>query len=336
MIAVTTPRMAPWYEGVRVLRWLSGDRIPAREVGPFFERLAAALSSGMLVHQALRRAARGADPELQRICWNAAGPVAAGMPLHQALMPWRRRLPEIVVPVLEVGDASGTLESSARRLADAFSRADAFERRFRYSVFDWRLMLVIIPLFLLSTKLYPSSQVAVMEALRLLGELVVAFVAGRLLLCLLLQWAPLRMVADSVKLAVPHLGAVARNISAARWARSFSTLWHAGVAVSYALEVSAHSALNAHYEGALLRAAQETRAGRSLSDSLAATALLPRHLLEILRTGETTGDFGPMLERFATMLEEEALTMGTQELGTAVLVARLLLVLAAIGGMRMA
>ncbi len=104
-----------------------------------------------------------------------------------------------------------------------------------------------------------------------------------------------------------------RNLAAARWARSFATLWNCGVPISTALEVSSQSALNACYEKALLRAALQTRQGVTLYESLASTQLLPNYLLDIIRTGEMSGSLGTSLDHFASLLEEEAFAKATQQ-----------------------
>jgi type II secretory pathway component PulF len=321
---------------------LSGDRIPPHEVGLLFERLAALLACGMLVQEVLREAARSSAPELQSICERAAERATAGVPLYQALTPWKHRLPEIVTPVLEVGQVSGTLESSARRLAHAFSRVDAFERRFRYSVSDRRLFVAVLflytatsaPAFLTADEPGQALLRLLVSAIHAVLALIAFFVSARLILRWLFRGVPLRLWAHTIKLALPHMGIVARDLSAARGARSFPTLRHAGVPISYALEASSRSALNAHFEIELLRAARETRQGRSLSDSLATTQLLPAHLVSVLRTGETTGNFEPPLDRLATMLEHEALTMGTQELGTIVVAVKIFAAVAMFAALR--
>jgi type II secretory pathway component PulF len=53
------------------------------------------------------------------------------MPLSRALAKWKGRLPEIVLPVLEVGEVAGTMEGSARRLAHAFNQGAALVRKYQ-------------------------------------------------------------------------------------------------------------------------------------------------------------------------------------------------------------
>src|SRR5262249_7211009 len=136
--------------------------------------------------------------------------------------------------------------------------------------------------------------------------------------------------------AIPHAGIVARKLAAARWARSFATLWNSGVPISTALEVSSRSALNAHYETALLRAGGLTQKGQSLHEGLEGTQMLPRYLVDIIRTGETSGSLGRALEQMVRILEEEALTMASQEFMMVVSAVKLVGgVMAAVGAMRL-
>jgi type IV pilus assembly protein PilC len=294
------------------------------------------LATGLNIPEAILRAALTCDPEIRQMAAVAAGPMAAGMPLYRALMPWKERLPEIVLPVLEVGEMSGTLESACRRLASAFGHGAQIERRIRYSVFDPRIVLLVLVLNQVAHGLAPSLSAMLTEAFWTLIKYIGLYLAGRLIARVLFRWQPLRLLVDTTKLALPQVGTVFRNLAIARWARSFVTLWNSGVPVSEALEVSARTALNAHYEQALQKAAIGTRQGISLHDSLAQTALLPSYLLDILATAETSGNIGSALDRFVTLLEEQALASASQTFVTVLIAGQIVLwvaALAATGGM---
>ena len=313
-------------------RALLGGTIPEKTLALFFDGLAALVAAGFSVPGALGRASSGTDPELHHICRSAALVVSRGVPLSAALRPYAHRLPELVLPVLEVGELSETLDAAARRLSDAFGRRAAAEHRFRYAVFDpW---LVILALTLIkATRLVGDGPLGIIQgALTTLLTLAAYYLGGRLLVRALLRWPWLRLQVDTIKVALPHRSAVVRNLAAARWARSFATLWGAGVAISPALEVSSRSALNAYYEQAILRASGQTRLGRSLHQSLSATHLLPAHLLSVIATGETSGHLAEMLERLASGMEEEALARATQEMMVIVTAGEVVLGLLAAGG----
>jgi len=299
--------------GLWRLRVAFGDPIPQQALGRSFDILASLLATGMSFPEAIQRAAVGTDGEWESICTAIVGPVRAGMPLSRALAKWKHRLPEIVLPILEVGELSGTLETSSRRLAYAFQQGASIDRRIRYSVFDPKLIIGVLVLNTVAHGFAPSLPEILWQALMTLLHLVLLYVVGRLVARIAFRWMPIRLAVDTLKLALPSVGGTLRNLAAARWARSFATLWNCGVPISTALEVSSRSALNACYEKALLRAAVQTRQGITLYDSLSSTQLLPNYLLDIIRTGEMSGSLGTSLDHFASMLEEEAFAKANQQ-----------------------
>jgi len=323
-------RASGWHSLLGWLRIPLGDPIPLPTLGFFFDQFAILLHAGRPIHQALQSAVPPDAPELGRICSAVERPLCAGVPLHRALLPWKHRLPEIVLPILEVGEVSGTLEGAAMRLAEAFGQAAALERRYRTAFFDPWLVILGITLYSAATHFTPSPVQMLLDAILTFLQFTALYILGRLLLRGLLRWEGLRYTLDSIKLALPLMGTVTRNLAAARWARSFAVLWNSGVPISTALEVSSRSAQNACYERALRRAAVQTQAGQSLSASLLRTQLLPAHLLEIVRTGETTGNLGSSLEQFAGLLESEAFTQATQQFVFLVSVGKLLATIAAV------
>jgi type II secretory pathway component PulF len=275
------------------------------------------LRSGRGLPDTLRTAALLADPELRQIMRIVAPALEHGESLSSALAPFRSRLPRLFLPVLEVGETSGKLDAAMQRLADAFSAEDGFEAHFRYTIFNpWAVKLVII-----------------VEMIRFVlgGAYVPAIVLAALLILYGMQFC--RLAVDKISLALPYVGVVERNVAAVRWARSFSTLWQAGVPVSAALRISARSTLNAYYERAIRKAEDDTLAGRSLAESLAGTQLLPAHLLTVIAAGEESGRLGEALDHFITALQAEAQDIGNRAfiVSTVAIVLFLLLLMSAIG-----
>ena len=316
------------------LRPLFGDTIPRAALGAFFGHVAALLGSGAAIDTALTRAARMSDPELQWISARIAPSLQRGVRLSVALAPYKNRFPEIVLPVLEVGEVAGTMEGAAWRLERAFAQSAALDRKIAHAVFSPWLAILGLSLFSVISGLSASLSAMLMKFAVTLATLTGYYLGGRLLCRLLFRWQALRLLVDTIKLAVPQMGTVTRNLAMARWGRSFATLWNSGVSISLALEVSSRSALNAHYERAFLRAARLTRQGKTLRDSLASTDLLPGYLLDILATGETTGNLGDSLERFATILEDEAFNKASQQFMTFVAVGQIILIVAAFAAIR--
>jgi type II secretory pathway component PulF len=170
----------PQFELSALRRWI-GEPIPAQTFAFCFDRFATLLNTGMPVNEALRKAAPSDDAELAGICAAVEGPLRSGVPLHRALLPWKGRLPEIVLPILEVGEVSGTLDGAARRLAGAFGQAAALERRYRTAIYNPWLIIPCLTLYKVAMHPQPAAQMltSALSTFLQLALLYLVYFAGR-------------------------------------------------------------------------------------------------------------------------------------------------------------
>jgi type II secretory pathway component PulF len=326
-----------------VRTWL-GYTIPKKRLYLFFDSLAVQLNFGRPISESLIAAAfNSGDIEIQEIAARISPQLRQGHSLQDCLKPYSRRLPEIVICVLEVGEMSGGLPGAAERLSETFKLTLNAERDLAYNAYSPRLILLALCLLLTIGLLVGSLTSSGPDApiLTLIVRIacqVAAFAAGmiagffvlRALMRELYRWGSLRLIVDTIKLALPGFGMISRNLSAARWARSFAVLWSAGVNISTALEVSSGSSLNAHYERELRQAAVQTRLGRSLSDCLKRTQLLPPYLLGVISVCETAGRMDDQLIRIAADMERDALHKAIIQLNRMVALVQLIIIIAAV------
>lgn len=106
-------------------------------------------------------------------------------------------------------------------------------------------------------------------------------------------------------LKIPGVGVLVQKIAVARFARTFSALIGAGVAVLEALDVTAHAVGNVMYEDAILKAAEEVKNGASLSSIIGKNPLFPAIVSQMLAVGEETGQTDTVLVKVADFYEEE-------------------------------
>lgn len=107
-------------------------------------------------------------------------------------------------------------------------------------------------------------------------------------------------------LRVPAVKTIVIKISVARFARTFSALMGAGVAVLEALHVTSRAVGNVVYEEALLDAAEKVKEGKQLSEVLATyDELFPAIVAQMLAVGEETGQTDTVLVKVADFYEEE-------------------------------
>lgn len=306
------------------LRSAWGSTISERTLGHFFYNIERLIASGTSIPASLIAASKGLDSELQTICESVEPRLRAGVALFEALTPYRRRFPEVVLPVIEVGEVSGTLDDACGRLAKMFQAIDGYRLRYRDVAIEPIKVIAGGVIFKIMFSMGASPTQLLIIAATTFAELLLAYILLRLIYKNLWRWPKLHRLVDKIHLAIPHIGAVERNLATARWARSFATMWHAGVPLTRALDVSSRSTLNAYYEEQLQQAVLLTREGKSLTESLDGIELTPRHLLPMLKIGEETARFGEALDRYVDVLEEEALVKAQQESTAAMVLAYLI------------
>jgi type IV pilus assembly protein PilC len=106
-------------------------------------------------------------------------------------------------------------------------------------------------------------------------------------------------------LKIPGIKTIIRKSAVARFARTFSALMGAGVAVLECLDVTSRAVGNIMFEEALQQAAVEVKNGRSLSSVIEANELFPGIVSQMLAVGEETGQTDTVLVKVADFYEEE-------------------------------
>ena len=137
---------------------------------------------------------------------------------------------------------------------------------------------------------------------------VFVLIGAVLAIVLLLRWLKTpggKNVFHAFVLKVPALKVIIQKVAVARFARTFSSLMGAGVAVLEALHVTGRAIGNVVYERALATAAEEVKNGKTLSSVLDNNPLFPPIVAQMLAVGEETGQTDVVLVKVADFYEEE-------------------------------
>jgi type IV pilus assembly protein PilC len=110
---------------------------------------------------------------------------------------------------------------------------------------------------------------------------------------------------DYIKLKTPIIKKIVSKIAVAHFARTFSALIEAGVAVLEALTVTSRAVGNSVYEEALVNAEIQVKNGKTLSSVIEANPLFPSIIAQMLLVGEETGQTDRVLVKVADFFEEE-------------------------------
>ena len=114
-----------------------------------------------------------------------------------------------------------------------------------------------------------------------------------------------RIATDRLLARLPVLGAVRRNLAAARLGRTLESLLNAGLPLTQALDVAAGTLVDAGASEDVSRAREEVVTGGALAAALGRARAFPYLFLQMVALGEESGRLEEMLERGATISEEQ-------------------------------
>ena len=255
-------------------RWNLRRSVDRRFPVFFCRRLAVMLAAGVTVGESLRvlsgQARRGGDGDVIATLYRA---VADGERLSDVMA----RLPWVFTPgiaaMVDAGEKSGSLDVLLSRLADSLEEDYAAREK------------------LLTLMLYPCVL-----------ALAVAVAAGFLLAFVfpvLYRRESFRVRADRLLLRIPVFGALAAAAERRRVSGTLAVLLGSGVVIDQALLLVEGVAENAFFRREIRRAHAAVQKGCLLSDAFRDKGLLPPMLLELLETGEATGEMEQMLEKIS-------------------------------------
>ena len=251
--------------------------------------------------------------------------VQKGFTLADAMRRHPRVFSEIFVNMVDAGEQGGVLDEILRRLATHLEKSQAVASRVRTALVYPAIVLgvtalaigilltFVVPtfetMFAVAGLSLPYPTLVLVRASEFVHTYGLFLVVGLLLVILLVRQVYDtglgRRFLDGLVLRVPVFGGLVRKSAVARFARTLSSLFSAGVNVLDAIEASARTTGNAVLERRIVQAKDAIAAGHGLSAPLAATGVLPSLLARMVRVGEETGRLDHMLEKVADFYETE-------------------------------
>ncbi len=254
--------------------------------------------------------------------------VEAGSNLGDALGNHPATFNDVYVNMVRAGETAGILEDILKRLAIQQEKSTTIRKKIKSAMAYPTVLVVITVLAFFGLMLFVIPQIG--KVLLDLGgadaklpgiTLMMLAISGAFtgywyiifpvffgLIYLFIQYIKTpkgRLQKDTLILRLPVIRKIAQKIAIARFARTFSALMGAGVAVIECLRVTSHSIGNVVYEQALLDAVNEVKNGRSLSAVLGQNELFPAIVAQMLAVGEETGQTDTVLLKVADYYEEE-------------------------------
>ena len=313
---------------VRKRSFFAGDKsLTEKDIAVFTRQLATLLKAGLPLLQAFDIAARSHDnPALQRLVDEIKSDVESGTSLSQTLRKHPKYFDGLYCNLVYAGEQAGILDGVLERIATYKEKMLALKGKIKSALFypaivsvialiiTAGIMLFVIPAF---KDLYGQSgaDLPALTALVLhISDLFVAyghFIFGGLIALGMgidqaLRRSPkLRGMVDRWSLQMPVFGPLIEKATVARWSRTFSSMFAAGVPLVEALDSVAGAAGNAVFAEATQKIRNDVAAGASLAASLQAARVFPHMLIQMVTVGEESGSLDTMLTKVAEYYERE-------------------------------
>jgi type IV pilus assembly protein PilC len=312
---------------VKKRRMSSGGSVKAKDISVFTRQLATMMRAGVPLLQSFDIVARGAsNPRVTKLLNDIRGDVETGTSLSQAFRKHPLYFDALYCNLVEAGESAGILETLLDRLATYQEKTLAIKQKIKGAltypiavmVVAFAVLTVIMIWVVPSFKEVFTSFGADLPAPTLMviaiSEFFVAYwwlifgVIGFGLYFFLQAWKrspKVQMFMDRFLLRIPVFGPLIFKSAVARWSRTLSTMFAAGVPLVEALDSVGGASGNAVFMEATEKIQKEVSTGTSLTVAMQAVNIFPVMVLQLASIGEESGSLDDMLAKAADIYEEE-------------------------------
>ena len=303
-----------------------GKKVKARDLSVFCKQFESILHPGVTVIQALQMITdQVTNKYLKKALDQTRILVEKGESLADAMRAQEGIFPDMLLNMVEAGEASGSLETSFSRMAEQFEKDSKTSSMIKQAMIYPIVLLVVVAgvVVLMLTYIIPQFKDTLEGAgmdLPAITKLVMKMSDGMihwwwLLLIIIVAfvvtfrvWAKTEtgaIVLGRVLLRIPLVGDLQVKSAAARLARTLSTLMASGIPMVDAIAIVTKLMTNRIVQKVMEEARGEVERGTPLSVPLRDSGVFPPLLYNMAAIGEETGNMEEMLEHAADFYEEE-------------------------------
>ena len=312
---------------VKKRRTSGGSSIKQKDVALFTRQLATMMKAGVPLLQSFDIVGRGAtNPRMSRLLNDIRTDVETGTSLSAAFRKHPLHFDALYCNLVEAGEAGGILEALLDRLATYQEKTMALKSKIKSALMYpisvivvaflvlTVIMIKVIPAFKDVFKSFGADLPAPTLFVIALSEFFVSYwwiIFGILIgggYMFFQTWRRserMQMVMDRLLLKIPVFGALIEKSVIARWTRTLSTMFAAGVPLVEALDSVGGASGNAVYALATQQIQRDVSTGSALTTSMQSTGIFPTMVLQMAAIGEESGSLDHMLAKSAEFYEDE-------------------------------
>lgn len=309
----------------RALR--SGKKIKPKDIAVFTRQMATMMKAGVPLLQAFDIVGRGnPNPSVTKLLNDIRQDVETGTSLSVAFRKHPMYFDALYCNLVEAGEAAGILETLMDRLATYMEKTEAIKGKIKSAlmyptsvvlvafIVVTVIMIFVIPAFKEVFTSFGADLPAPTLLVMSISEFFVDYwwlifgVLGGGFYFFMQAWKrspKMQRIMDRLLLKMPVFGVLIDKSCVARWTRTLSTMFAAGVPLVEALDSVGGASGNSVYKEATDRIQHEVATGSSLNVAMANANVFPSMVLQMCAIGEESGAIDHMLGKAADFYEQE-------------------------------
>ncbi|MCO4812653.1 MAG: type II secretion system F family protein [Gammaproteobacteria bacterium] len=304
-----------------------GGKITTADIALFSRQLATMLAAGIPLVQSFEIVGNGHEnAAMQKLILSVKADVEGGSALAEALAKHPLYFDDLFVNLVEAGEQAGALESLLDKIATYKEKTEAIKKKIKKAltypaavlavafIVTTILLIFVIPSF---EDLFKGFGADLPTFTRMVIDLSAfvrtqgVFLAGGIgiaigaFLYFQKRSRKFRHYLDRLMLKLPIIGPIIQKAAIARYARTLSTMFAAGVPLVEAMESVAGATGNIVYEEAVLKMRDEVATGQRLQVAMENTDLFPNMVIQMIAVGEESGSLDEMSSKVADFFEDD-------------------------------
>jgi type IV pilus assembly protein PilC len=319
--------VAPTRIKKQAARTSRGGKVKAEDIAVFSRQLATMLAAGIPMVQAFEIVGSGHEkPAMQKLVLDVKADIESGTSLHEALAKHPLHFDDLFCNLVHAGEQAGALETLLDKIASYKEKSEAIKKKVKKALFypaavlavavivSVILLIFVIPQFESLFKgfgadlpAFTKMVISLSKFVQTKGYILFFAVGGGIWSFIYFhkRSRPFRNFLDRMSLRLPIIGPILNKAAIARYARTLSTMFAAGVPLVEALESVAGATGNSVYENAVLKMRDEVSTGQRLQRSMETCGLFPNMVVQMIAVGEESGSLDAMAGKVATFYEED-------------------------------
>lgn len=305
----------------------SGRKITPADISIFSRQLSTMMTAGVPLVQSFEIAARGNEnPRMQDLLLAIKSDIESGSTMAESLAKHPYYFDELFCNLVQAGEHAGILEDLLDKIATYKEKIEIIKGKIKKAMFypiailvvsfiiTAILMIFVIPEFAKMFKNFGADLPALTQFVVNASDIFVEYwylifggLFGAVYLFVETKKRSVRFQhgLQRLSLKMPIFGPILKKAAIARFARTLSTMFAAGVPLVEAMTSVAGASGNIVFSSAILKMRDEIATGQQLNISMNAAHLFPNMVVQMVAIGEEAGSIDSMLAKVADIYEQE-------------------------------